>query len=292
MDNVITIVNTRENPLDFDISIQGVDSSDAQVKFIIETNPVQFGFPCTKGEGEKWIVTIPPLPHIPQVAYNFHIEIVVDGYFFEALRGTVNVTAEPEVKTGTIEKQRPQVKITGGTGVKVEEPKEEPVEEKKEIDVDALAEKIIAKNKNKPKPAPTPVVEQPSPEQVKKDKLVHDAIEEFKNAPLKKKEVVEEGGAQKAYKMGLDDGFNSRPKKKAEDSFGPFADDYYKGYEDGKAAEDHDAWKEKTAAKRQGRDYHESAEPRKSNLAGAIEKLDNPELSEQAQKVRDIVKGK
>ena len=109
MENVVSIVNTRENPLEFDISIQGVNDSDTSVKFVIETNPVHFTFPCRKGEGDKWVVDIPPLPHIERVSYPFHIEIVVDGYYFEPYRGTLNVTAEPEVKASDVHKTRPVV---------------------------------------------------------------------------------------------------------------------------------------------------------------------------------------
>ena len=66
------------------------------------------------------------------------------------------------------------------------------------------------------------------------------------------------GGAKKAYDMGFNDAKSSRPKKAAHTSFGPYATDYYKGYEIGRSHLDHEAWQEKTAAKRQGRHYHES----------------------------------
>jgi len=73
------------------------------------------------------------------------------------------------------------------------------------------------------------------------------------------KEDARTGGAKKAYDMGFDDARNSRPKKAAHTSFGPYATDYYKGYEIGRSHLDHEAWQEKTAAKRQGRHYHEGA---------------------------------
>lgn len=77
----------------------------------------------------------------------------------------------------------------------------------------------------------------------------------------KNKKVNEDartGGAKKAYDMGFSDAKSSRPKKAAHTSFGPYATDYYKGYEIGRSHLDHEAWQEKTAAKRQGRHYHES----------------------------------
>ena len=238
MENVITIVNTRANPLDFDIAIQGVDSKDAQVKFVIETNPVQFGFPCTRGEGEKWHVELPPLPQIEQVSYNFHIEIVVDGYFFEPYRGTINVTAEPTVNASEVSKARPSVTVTAGPGIEAPVPVEEEKEDKS-VDLDALAEKIISKKKSQPQPKK--VVKEPTVSESEKDKLVRAAIAKFAAEPVELPHKEEEEQPEIVEEVEEE----ITPKK-----------------------------------------------PVKSNLAGAIEKLDNPELSEQAQKVRDIVKGK
>jgi len=291
MENVVSIVNTRENPLEFDISIQGVVDKDTSVKFVIETNPVHFSFLCHKGEGDKWVVNIPPLPHIERVSYPFHIEIVVDGYYFEPYSGTLIVTAEPEVKATDVHKTRPAAPIVAPVVKNVEVQEDE--ESITDDEFKNLAEKIINKHKEKKEKKAEKPERKTDPA---KEKAIKEAIEQFKNTPLKVEkpnEVIEESGAKKAYSMGLDDGKNSRPKKKAEKSFGDYANEYYKGYEDGKAAEEHEAWKEKTAAKRTGRDYHESTDevkPRKSNLAGAIEKLEEgPELSEQAKRVRDIV---
>jgi len=282
MENVVSIVNTRENPLEFDISIQGVDDNDTTVKFVIETNPVHFSFICHKEDG-KWVVVIPPLPHIERVSYNFHLEIVVDGYYFEPYRGTLNVTAEPEVTAAGVHKTAPMVAPVVNS-VEVREEDEDITDD----EFKDLAEKIINKHKEKKEVVKEKVETVKKKVDTAKEKAVKEAIAKFKNTPL-----TEDGGAKKAYDMGLDDGKNSRPKKKAEKSFGSYAKDYYKGYDDGKAAEEHEAWKEKTAAKRTGRDYHESVaevKPRKSNLAGALEKLEeSPELSEQAKKVRDIV---
>ena len=289
MENVVSIVNTRENPLEFDISIQGVDDNDTTVKFVIETNPVHFSFICHKEDG-KWVVVIPPLPHIERVSYNFHLEIVVDGYYFEPYRGTLNVTAEPEVTAAGVHKGAPMVAPVVNS-VEVREDDSDITDD----EFKSLADKIINKHKNKQvvKEKAEPVKKKAKVDKAK-DKVVKEAIAKFKNTPLKI-EVIEESGAKKAYDMGLDDGKSSRPKKDAEKSFGPYAKDYYKGYDDGKSADDAEAWKEKTAAKRKGRMYHESdsdtTKPKhKSNLAGALEKLEeSPELSEQAKKVRDIV---
>ena len=78
------------------------------------------------------------------------------------------------------------------------------------------------------------------------------------HAKNKLKESARIGGAKKGFDMGLGDALDGRPKKNAEQSFGPYAKDYYAGYKEGQASNDHNDWQEKTAAKRQGNHYHES----------------------------------
>ena len=91
-------------------------------------------------------------------------------------------------------------------------------------------------------------------------------------------EFLTEGGEKKAYDMGFDDGYTGRPKKGAGASFGPYANDYYKGYSDGQDAEAHEAWQEKTAAKRQGRYYHESGGDQYDDMEwGNGEMMDEPQ---------------
>jgi len=305
MENVVNIVNTRSNPLEFDITIQGVSDKDMAVKFVIETGQVEFGFACTAEEDNKWSVDIPPLPHLPHTSYNFHIEVIVDGYFFEPYRGSLNVTAEPEVKTTEVSKTRPTAPVVTPVVGKVTVKEDNPEKQAKKDEMDDLAEKFLKKKALEKKLTPPK-----SEEEIEKALLVKEAIASTSSKKKKKDakklddevaakvDPIIEGGGQKAFEMGLDDGKKERPKKDAEASFGPYADEYYKGYSEGRDIADHEAWQEKVAAKRQGADYHESVEDkptktRKSNLAGAIKKLEEePKLSEQAQKVHDIVKGK
>jgi hypothetical protein len=232
MENVVSIVNTRENPLEFDISIQGVVDKDTTVKFVIETNPVHFTFPCHKGEDDKWIVNIPPLPHIERVSYPFHIEIVVDGYYFEPYSGTLIVTAEPEVRATDVHKTRPAAPIVAPVVKNVEVQEDE--ENITDDEFQNLAEKIINKHKEKKeKPVEKKAEEPKKKTDPVKEKAIKEAIEQFKSTPLKVEKPVEV----------IEEQVEDKPKK-----------------------------------------------PRKSNLAGAIKKLEEgPELSEQAKKVRDIV---
>ena len=220
MENVVSIVNTRTNPLEFDITIQGVDTADTIAKFVIETSGVHFVFPCRHLEGDKWTCDVPPLPQIEQVSYPFHIEVVVDGYYFEPYRGTLNVTAEPLVKTSDVEKARPTV-TAKVSGVEVKE------DEEKVIPLETEQLKMIARKLLDKKPRTKEVVIEKSPEEIKKDQLFRQAMDDFKKS-TPKKPVVEK---------------TEKPKK-----------------------------------------------PHKSNLPGALKKLeDGDHLSEQAKKVRDII---
>lgn len=196
MENVISIVNTRENPLEFDISIQGITDKETSVKFVIETNPVHFGFICKEGDAGKWIVTIPPLPHIERVSYPFHIEIVVDGYYFEPYSGTLTVTAEPEVTASDVHKTRPVIAPVVKS-VTVQEEKDDISDD----EFKTLADKIIAKHKKSPIEEK---VEVKKPTRKKadpaKEKAIKEAIAQLKNAP------IEESSEKKADGMELDDG--------------------------------------------------------------------------------------
>lgn len=96
MDNFVTISNTRDNVLEFDLDIQGLPADDMKVRFVIHADKVCFMFPCSKEE-KKWSVLIPQLSYLERTAFPFCIEIVADGYFFEALRGTINVVGSAEI---------------------------------------------------------------------------------------------------------------------------------------------------------------------------------------------------
>jgi hypothetical protein len=83
---------------------------------------------------------------------------------------------------------------------------------------------------------------------------------------MKVQELFEASGREKAaVKMGKSQGDSGKPafsKAQVEKSFGSDVwDAYIVAYNDAKKAyqakDDHDAWKEKIAAKRQGRNYHE-----------------------------------
>jgi len=87
----LTIINSKENTLDFDLEIDGIDGDPAKISFVIKTTEVDFAFKCKKVEGNLWRVVIPAMPQIENTLYNYSIEVVIDGYYFEPTSGQINV---------------------------------------------------------------------------------------------------------------------------------------------------------------------------------------------------------
>ena len=133
MDKKISIVNTRDNEFEFDISIDGVDKKNMMVSFVIKTDSVNLQFPCKENEdnADKWEVVVPPMPMLELATYPFCVTIVVDGYFFEPFKGTAVVIHEPTVKTTATKKMSPPV--VKSVTMKSDEDEEEVEEETKPV---------------------------------------------------------------------------------------------------------------------------------------------------------------
>ena len=70
MDN-LSITNSHENELKFDVSVEGTDVSKMVVRFVINTPNVSYTFDCKKGsEAAKWVVDIPAMPHFPRFQHS------------------------------------------------------------------------------------------------------------------------------------------------------------------------------------------------------------------------------
>ena len=117
MENV-TIVKGRENTLEFDINISGANKKEPAVRFVIEGNPTNYSFQCKRGEKDDWTATIPEISQLKNKAYPFCLEVIVDGYFFEAFRGTVDIIAEPDVKTSNVKHSQPTKPVVKSVSVK------------------------------------------------------------------------------------------------------------------------------------------------------------------------------
>jgi len=165
MDKKISIVNTRDNEFEFDISIEGVKTEEMVVSFVIETKEVNLQFPCKK-EGEKWAVVVPPMPLLELASYPFCVTIVVDGYFFKPFEGTAMVIHEPTVKSGEAKKMAPPV-VTMKAKEEDEEEEEKP--KKKPVRKKRVAKKKVAKKVEKKE---EPVKEEPVKEEVKEEPVI------------------------------------------------------------------------------------------------------------------------
>lgn len=152
MDNVVIITNTKSNEIEFDIDIQGLETEDMVVRFVIQTSEVLFAFPCRK-EDKKWVVTIPKLSYLEQTAFPFFIEVMTDGYYFEAIRGTVNVVGSPELYTSAPknkamapnsedEEMYPESTVTEKKKPVIEVPKTDPLRTS-EMSIAQIAENLM-----------------------------------------------------------------------------------------------------------------------------------------------------
>lgn len=98
MDGIFSINNRKSNHFSFDLEIEGLDVNDVKPRFVIKYRPDYcLTFNCFHEDGDRWNVQIPELPFLERTTYNFVIEVIVDGYFFEGAKGTLNVVGTPEV---------------------------------------------------------------------------------------------------------------------------------------------------------------------------------------------------
>jgi hypothetical protein len=101
----ITINPAKNSDLEFDVMIQGLDNVDPPiVKFVItsESAGCDYAFRCKRVEGEdtkhRWLAKLPALQHIKESSVKFHVEVIVEGYYFEPAQGSVTLINDPAVK--------------------------------------------------------------------------------------------------------------------------------------------------------------------------------------------------
>lgn len=134
----ITIINGRENTLEFDIDIQGANKKKPVVRFVVENKSISYTFQCKHSEDNDWTVIIPIIPELKNKPHPFRIEVIVDGYYFEPFRGTAEVLAEPEVKTKDVNNTQPDKPVISSVNVKNSDKstKPEPKKEKASVETD------------------------------------------------------------------------------------------------------------------------------------------------------------
>ena len=153
MSNVVSIVNSKASKIDFDLEVDGLSDKGLDVRLSIKANKYSIVVPC-KGKDGKWACDVPALEHLDKGTYKFMIEVIADGYYFEAMKGTLNVTGTHQVYAKTPEKLKPEAKKEAPP--KPEKKVEKKPEAKKPVkeeetknlkDVEKLADSIIKKAK-------------------------------------------------------------------------------------------------------------------------------------------------
>ena len=175
MDTIVSITNSRETELQFDISVEGVDVSTMEARFVIEADGVQYAFECKQGdEAAKWVVKIPAMPHLKHGEYKFHIEIITNGYYFNPYRGKVKVTPEPTVARSEVKNDKPPTPVVKISQPEVKKEKSVPVvaEEEEPVPGDLL-DAFMKSVQDKPRHVDTA-----------QDKAVKEALKNFSAKPL------------------------------------------------------------------------------------------------------------
>jgi len=98
MENILLINANKPSTLDFEVDIQGIDNTKKiTVRFCMYVGKIMYCFKAKpeKKNSSKYIVEIPKLPNIPKTTHNFTVEVIADGYYFEALKGEANVSGDP-----------------------------------------------------------------------------------------------------------------------------------------------------------------------------------------------------
>jgi len=204
MDNVITISNVKQNTLEFDISMDGV-SADVVVRFVIETGNMEIGFVAAKTTTGKWEVTIPALKFLKGSNYDFRIDVVTSGYYFEPLRGAIAIKSSKAPKTSKATKAKIDAKVSQITKAAamtadIVDDKTNDAEEK----VVKKEEKKIEGKSDDKEPESFPSVKTPEPDELAKS---HDVPVKDIESQLKKGIEVEKEhttDSKKAREIALD----------------------------------------------------------------------------------------
>lgn len=95
----IKINPTKSCDIEFEVSVQGSEMSETPIVRLVLNGCDDYltTFECTKGEGSKWSTKLPPLTHCTRTTIPFHVEVIVDGYYFEPAEGTVQLITNPAV---------------------------------------------------------------------------------------------------------------------------------------------------------------------------------------------------
>lgn len=117
--NNININSSKPSEFDFNIHVQGIETdnpnTDTKVRFVIcntELN-MDLAFPCIpadQADSTLWKVKFPQFDKLlKQSSYQFHVEVVVDGYYFEPAEGTLIFVGSPKIDINKTSKVKESV---------------------------------------------------------------------------------------------------------------------------------------------------------------------------------------
>jgi hypothetical protein len=126
--------------IEFEVSVQGSEVSEPPIVRFVMSGCDEYlcTFECVKVEGVKWSVKIPPLSHFTKTTVPFHVEVIVDGYYFEPAEGTVQLITNPSVKFQPVVSAKPTVT----TSFTVKQDDEKPAKPEKKVSEAASAATI------------------------------------------------------------------------------------------------------------------------------------------------------
>jgi len=122
MDNIININNTKENALEFEMVIEGLNTSDVECNFVIEASGMELRFDAVleSKDDNKWLVKLPKLDILERTAYNCYTEVIAEGQYFTPMKGSINVVGSAEIFSSSpknltiesdVEKHKEHVKL-------------------------------------------------------------------------------------------------------------------------------------------------------------------------------------
>lgn len=173
MDETIKIDPSADNKLEFDVVLQNTDGFEApRVRFITSNamEDVETIHKCTRvpGEKDKWSTTLTPLQEKHGETLNYRIEVIVDGYYFEAANGSLELAP-------LAESAKPKVSVSFAPA---------PIlMEVKEFDDIKVKEKEVPKAKTEIKPKTKPVKQ--IVEEVTAEQPIEVTPEQWKNVRSK-----------------------------------------------------------------------------------------------------------
>jgi hypothetical protein len=139
---VIRLHNSKDTEFEFDVAIQGPSQESSPiVRFVVEdVRGYNVAIDCESAGNDKWAVRIPALQNLNE-NHNFHVEVIVDGYFFVPTNGIVEVINPPQVamreNIATKKIEKPLVSAKFENTVKVTAKKQ--LIEYRDMDVDTQA---------------------------------------------------------------------------------------------------------------------------------------------------------